>query len=146
MKIATTLVAALLAVATFGHANAAAPARAGKRAPCSDQVAVTYDARQIVARFKIDLPSCWRSRDVYKIKAWIERNEPTAASPQRMLVRRSCDPRRVCRVGVRMGHPSTELVSYRISIEYMATPNGVEVSHRVLTCASAPQTARCEQL
>ena len=121
-------------------------AQSGDSDGCVAEMSWSYDNRQLGARFAIDLPNCWRWKKSYRVKAWIERSEASDTNPRRVSTKRSCNPERACRVRVRMAHPSPELASYRLSIEYMPTRSGVLITHRILTCANAPGIlTRCEQ-
>lgn len=116
-----------------------------KAKECTDHMTWVYDQDSARASFKLDLPKCWKGKGDYKVKAWIERHDPPQQRPQRRVHTRKCTPAKVCRIWIEMDHPTTEATTYRASIEYMATRNGVEVSHRVFTCASHGSITRCEQ-
>lgn len=122
-----------------------APPVGSKPKRCSDEMTWAYDQETARATFRIDLPRCWKGKNTYKVKAWIERHDPTEADPQRNVATRRCSPRKVCRISIEIDHPTTEVASYRASIEYRPTPDSAEISHRVLTCTSADSISRCDQ-
>lgn len=141
---ALAAIIALVATVTAQHLAPGTASASERDGGCVDDMTWSYNDNRLTARFEIDLPSCWRSGNDYNVKAWIERSEATSPGPERVVVKRSCDPTRVCRVRVKMGHPSIEATPYRASIQYLATPDGVVISHRILTCVSAREIAHCE--
>lgn len=139
----TALATACLLIASLGIT---ARVDAMPAAGCEEEVTWSYGERRIVARFRIDLPRCWRGGAPHEVRAWIERSvDPTYRDVQRAAKRVECDPSKVCRVRVVLRHPSPEVASYRLSIDHLRSPGGAAVTHRMLTCYSSPAAHGCRQ-
>lgn len=118
----------------------------GKKELCEDRARWSYDETRLVAAFAVDLPRCWGQKDDYKIRAAIERSDPASARPTKQTKRKMCRPDKACRIRVPMDHPSPEGVSYRLTVQYLETPNRAVVVHRSLVCKSSAAAAGCIQI